>query len=363
MKIELLDITVRDLVEGYHDDREGGVTGYDGLLDIRPEYQREFVYKDKQREAVIDSVKEGFPLNVMYWAEREDGTFEIIDGQQRTISIGQYVHGDFSIKGRSFHNLQADEQARILDYELMIYLCSGEPSEKLKWYEIINIAGEVLYPQELRNAVYAGPWLADARRHFSRPGGPAYGLGKDYLTGSPIRQDYLETVLKWIKHKDQTIEDYMGEHQHDPTAEKLWRYFQSVISWVDATFTKKRPIMKGVQWGDLYNDHKDRRDLDPVKIEAEVAKLVLDDDVTRNSGIYPYILTSDEKHLNIRAFTNAMKLKIYEKQGGICRNCKKSYDFNKMEADHITPWTEGGKTGEDNCQMLCKRCNREKSSK
>ncbi len=362
MKIELIDITVRDLVEGYHDDREGGVTGYDGRLDIRPEYQREYVYKDKQREAVIESVKEGFPLNVMYWAERDGNTFEIIDGQQRTISIGQYVHNDFSIKGRSFHNLQSDEQARILDYELMIYVCSGEPSEKLKWYEIINIAGEVMYPQELRNSVYAGPWLADARRHFSRPSGPAYGLGKDYITGSPIRQDYLETVLKWIKHKNQTIEDYMGEHQHDPTAGELWRYFQSVISWVDATFKKKRPIMKGVQWGDLYNDHKDRRDLDPVKIEAEVAKLVLDDDVTKKSGIYPYILTGNEKHLNIRTFTKAMKLKVYEKQRGICRNCKKLFEFNKMEADHIIPWTEGGKTDEDNCQILCKRCNQEKSS-
>ena len=363
MKIEFLDITVRELVEGYHDDGEGGVTGYDGLLDIRPEYQREFVYKDKQREAVIDSVKEGFPLNMMYWAEREDGTFEIIDGQQRTISIGQYVNSDFSIKGRSFHNLQTDEQARIYDYELMIYVCSGEPSEKLKWYEIINIAGEVLYPQELRNAVYAGPWLEDARRHFSRSGGPAHGLGKDYLTGSPIRQDYLETVLKWIKRKDQTIEDYMGQHQHDPTAGELWRYFQSVISWVETTFTKKRSIMKGIQWGDLYNDHKNRRDLDPVKIETEVENLVLDDDVSKDSGIYPYILTRDEKHLNIRAFTKAMKLKVYEKQGGICRNCKKPFEFNKMEADHITPWIEGGKTDENNCQILCKRCNREKSSK
>ena len=360
MKIELLDITVRELVEGYHDDGEGGVIGYDGLLAIRPEYQREFVYKDKQREAVIDSVNNGFPLNVMYWAEREDGSFEIIDGQQRTISIGQYVHGDFSIRSRSFHNLQSDEQARILDYELMIYVCSGEPSEKLKWYEIINIAGEVLTPQELRNAVYAGHWLTDARRHFSSPGGPAYGLGKDYLTGSPIRQAYLETALKWIS-KGQ-IEEYMDEHRHDPTAGELWRYFQSVISWVETTFTVKRPIMKGVQWGDLYNDHKDRRDLDPVEIEAEVAELVLDDEVTKQSGIYPYILTRDKKYLNIRAFTKATQLKVYEKQGGICRICKKTFDMSKMEADHITPWIEGGKTDEDNCQMLCKPCNRRKSA-
>ena len=362
MKIELLDITVRELVEGYRDDGEGGVTGYDGLLDIRPPYEREFVYKDKQREAVIDSVNNGFPLNMMYWSERDDGTYEIIDGQQRTISICQYVKGNFSINGLAFHNLQSDEQDLLLDYELMIYVCSGTDSERLKWYEIINIAGEVLTPQELRNAVYAGPWLSDARRHFSRPGGPAYGLGKDYLTGAPIRQAYLETALKWISEGQ--IEEYMSTHQHDHTAGELWRYFQSVISWVETTFTKKRPtIMKGVQWGDLYNDYKDRRDLNPEKIEAEVTKLVLDDDVTKKSGIYPYILTRDDKHLNLRAFTKAMRLKVYEKQGGKCMICKKAYDMSKMEADHITPWIEGGKSNEDNCQMLCKRCNREKSSR
>ena len=256
-------------------------------------------------------------------------------------------------------NLMREE--KILDYELMVYVCSGTDSEKLKWYEIINIRGEQLTQQELRNAVYAGPWLADARRHFSRPGGPAYGLGKDYLTGAPIRQDYLETALKWISKGE--IEEYMSAHQHDPTAGELWRYFQSVISWVEATFTKKRPIMKSVQWGNLYNDHKDRRDLDPKNIELEVEKLVLDDDVSKKPGIYPYVLTRDEKYLNIRAFTKAMKLKVYEKQKGKCRRCNKAFAILKMEGDHITPWVDGGKTNEENCQMLCRSCNRQKSSK
>ncbi len=50
MKIELREITVDELTEGYNDDGEGGVTGYGEKLDIRPPYQREFVYKDKQRD-------------------------------------------------------------------------------------------------------------------------------------------------------------------------------------------------------------------------------------------------------------------------------------------------------------------------
>ena len=135
MKIELKEITIKELTEGYIDNQEDGVRGYGGTLDIRPPYQREFVYNDKQREAVIHTVSKGFPLNVMYWAVRENGNYEIIDGQQRTVSICQYVRGDFSVDMRYFHNLQDDEQAQILNYKLMVYFCEGAASEKLEWFE------------------------------------------------------------------------------------------------------------------------------------------------------------------------------------------------------------------------------------
>ena len=361
MNIELKEITVRELTEGFEDNAENGVVGYGGKLDIRPPYQREFIYKDKQRDAVIDTVNKSYPLNVMYWAVREDGNFEVIDGQQRTISLCQYVNGDFSFMFRGFDNLQNDEQEKILNYKLMVYMCSGTDSEKLEWFKTINIAGEKLTEQELRNAVYSGSWVSDAKRYFSKTGCPAFRIGSDYINGSPIRQEYFETAIDWISNGN--IEVYMSNHQHDPNASALWRYFQDVITWVEATFTTKRSkFMKGVNWGKLYNKYKDVV-YDTKAIEEETVRLILDDDVTKKSGIYPYILTRDEKYVSIRSFTDPTKHKIYEQQKGICVKCTEHFSLNDMEADHITPWSLGGKTTEENCQMLCKNCNRTKSGK
>ncbi len=365
MKIELHKIKVREVVEGYKDNAEEGVVGYGGELDIRPKYQREFVYKDAQRDAVIDTVKNGFPLNVMYWVVREDGGYEVLDGQQRTISLAQYVNGDFSIdfNGRlaMFHNLTPEEQNQILDYELMIYFCEGTDKERLDWFRIINIAGEKLTDQELRNAVYTGPWLSDAKLKFSKSNCVAYLLSNDggaLLSGSPIRQEYLETVLSWINNG--AIEDYMARHQHDENADELWNYFQEVIAWVRKTFSNYRREMASVNWGELYNQFKDH-ELNPEKLEAEIKVLMQDEDVTKKSGIYPYVLTRLEKYLSIRAFTDKMRREAYERQNGVCPFCKNKFEIEEMEADHITPWHEGGKTTADNCQMLCKQDNRTKS--
>ncbi len=360
MKIELKEITIAELTTGYQNNEENGVVGYGGKLDVRPPYQREFVYKDKQRDAVIDTITKNFPLNVMYWAVREDGNYEIIDGQQRTISICEFVKGNFSYMMRYFHNLQEDEKQQILNYKLMVYLCQGKDSEKLEWFKTINIAGEKLTDQELRNAVYAGSWVSDAKRHFSKNNAPAYLLGKDYMSGIPNRQEYLETAINWISKGN--IEVYMAKHQHDPNANELWLYFQSVINWIKVTFPKVRKEMKSVEWGFLYNDFKDKPQ-DSMKLETEVTRLMQDDDVTKKSGIYEYLLRGNEKYLNIRTFTDNQKREAYERQKGICPVCKAHYELHQMEADHITPWHEGGKTNAENCQMLCKSDNRMKSGK
>lgn len=241
----------------------------------------------------------------------------------------------------------------------MVYFCSGTDQEKLDWFRIINLAGERLTEQELRNAVYTGPWLSHAKTIFSKTGCAAFLLANKYVSGSPIRQDYLETAISWLSGGN--VEQYMSAHQHDPNANELWAYFQAVIAWVGLTFTTYRSEMKGFDWGGLYNQFKGTL-YDTAELEDEIRALMIDDDVTRKKGTYPFVLTRDEKHLAIRAFTPAMRRAAYERQDGICPKCDKHYAFDEMEADHVTPWSKGGKTNADNCQMLCLEDNRRKGA-
>ena len=379
MKIDLHEISVRELCADYNDlsIQEEGIVGYGGRLNIRPKYQREFVYDEKQRNAVMDTVWQNFPLNVMYWVKIDKSQkskdespleYEVLDGQQRTISICSFIAGEYMMlfDGNllGFNNMTLEQQNRILDYKLQIYICEGTDEEKLKWFQRINIAGEKLKEQEIRNAIYSGSWVTQAKRRFSKTGCVAYKIGSDFMNGSPIRQDYFETALSWIADKQGlTIEKYMATHQHDTDADELWQYFQDVIHWIEKLFGRKyKKEMKGVEWGLLHNKHKDTT-LTATAINQQMERLMADSDVQKKSGIFAYILDGDIHHLGIRAFDTNTRREVYERQGGKCAICGKPFDIEVMEADHITPWVEGGRTIASNCQMLCRDCNRRKSSK
>lgn len=368
LKIDLREIKIKDIVDSYLDSGVDGVTGFGGKLNIRPAYQREFVYNGAQRDAVIDTILKGFPLNIMYWCENDNGEYEILDGQQRTISFCSFCANEFMIthKGtlRTFMSMPEDDKNKILDYKCMIYVCKGTDSEKLEWFKVINTAGVKLTVQELRNACYTGRWLTDAKAKFSKPTCPAAGMASKLMNGSPIRQDYLETALDWIRQSEGmgSIEEYMLKHQQDSSAYELWNYFSNVINWVGACFPKYRKEMKGIEWGLLYNKYS-KNTYDSAILEQEVSRLMADDEVDSKKGIYKYVFDSDEKHLNLRAFTDSEKTTMYERQAGICPSCGKHFSFSEMHGDHITPWHLGGKTTLDNGQMLCRTCNWNKGGK
>lgn len=373
MTIKQIEVTVGEITNGYINNDEKGVRGYNGQLDIRPPYQREFIYNEKEHQAVITTVMNEYPLNVMYWVKRSDDApcpYEVMDGQQRTLSLCEYVDGQFAYDFKYFSNLTPDIKKKFLDYKLMIYVCEGDPSEKLEWFRTINIKGKPLNEQEIRNAIYAGPFISDAKRHFSKKNCGAYRLGKDLVIGSPERQDLLKQALEWMAEHEKregkmtSAVQYMAVHQHDPNANNLWTYYQNVLNWAKTNFDLKKfkKIMKGLDWAMLYEKYYDQT-LDIEQMEEEMSVLVRDGEVQRKQGIIPYVLTRDEHCLDLRAFPEDIKLSVWEKQSHRCAICGREFDFEEMEGDHITPWRDGGRTVEENCQMLCRECNRRKGAR
>ena len=373
MEIIPKQIKVKDVFNGYADNGDDGVFAYGGKLAIRPPYQREFVYDDNQAEAVIQTVLKGFPLNVMYWVKTGTDTYEVLDGQQRTLSVMQYLSHKFSIsidnKKYYWDALPDDKYNAIMDYDFMIYICEGEESEKLEWFKVVNIAGEKLSDQELRNSVYPGTWLSDAKRYFSKRNCAAKRLSDRYITGDPNRQELLEKALKGIceLHGIKEITEYMAQHKSDADADELWQYFQDVFNWVGKIFPKYYADMKGLDWCHLYNKYH-TIPYNSAVMNSEVKRLHEDEEVQKTKGIYEFLLCRETdpyagRLLNLRAFDKRDKIAAYSKQNGVCPICKKHFEFDEMEGDHIIPWSKGGQTVPDNCQMLCKSCNSKKTDK
>jgi len=389
MKIKLKPITVREIIKNYKDSAEEGVVGFDDKLNIRPAYQREFVYKDEQRNEVIRTVMRGypstaFPLNVMYWAKTDEDRFELIDGQQRTISLCQYANNAFSIIvdgiPKNFDNLSPEKKDYFLNYELQVYVCSGTPEQRLEWFSIINIAGEPLTPQELLNANYTGPWLSSAKRYFMKSNSAAYGLANKYIDieANQSRGKGLETAIKWIS-KD-NIKKYMADHQNDENAEALWLHFRKVIEWVQNIFTDYYREMKGINWGQLYDAYHKQK-FDPQEISKKVQELHGDQYVKNSKGIFEYVLggSNNTNLLDVRVFDDSIKRSAYASQTksakakgkSNCPDCAIGHDANKkqiwgfddMEADHVSSWSKGGATHAKNCEMLCIRHNRAKGNR
>lgn len=392
-------LTIRDLVENFNENtKTGEVNAFNGKLNVRPPYQREFVYEMDKQKAVIDTVVKGYPLNVMYWAKITDDRFELMDGQQRTLSICKYVKGAYSVEfeiggkvvPKSFDYLGA-KQKDFLDYPVTVYICEGNEDEILAWFRIINIAGIKLTDQEMRNAIYNGTWTTDAKKYFSRVDGEGfcseghcfnghtYGDYVDVVGGnkktekenSVVRQKLLEIVLSWAVDKENkdrslsgkdkiTIDNYMDSHCKNPNAINLWRYYEDVMEWVKTTFPTYRDLMKKVDWGVLYNDYHSTsiKDAD-TKVNSILES---SDEISNIKEVYKAVLSGEMKFLNARAFDERDKKWAYEKQNHKCPYCKGDFEYKEMHGDHIVPWSKGGKTERTNLQMLCTACNIKKSA-
>lgn len=383
------DWSIADICKGFvYNELEGkGLYGLDGRLTIQPEYQRNYIYNDGKKDvAVIKSLLNRYPLGLIYFNQTSSGQYEVLDGQQRITSIGRFVTGKFAIEDNQgniqyFSGLPEEEQRLILESKLLVYVCEGEEREIKEWFKTINIAGVPLNQQELLNAIYSGPFVNAAKRVFSNSQNAEVNKWSHYVKGDVKRQDYLGVALEWVcEHRRMSIDAYMSMHRMDEHITELETYFRAVIDWVGTTFTMLEKNMCGVEWGRLYETYHNT----PYSIEhitARVKTLLSDEAIKCPRNIYEYVLGGEVNHqlLDVRFFEDKDKKASYQKQTerantegvsncplcalGDNANKQRIYKLNEMEADHVTPWSKGGNSSLDNCEMLCKVHNRSKGNK
>ena len=381
------DWTVGDICKGFIFDKNEnkGLFGLNGKLIIQPQYQRNYIYGDGHKDvAVVESLLKGYPLGLIYFVQNADGKYEVLDGQQRITSFARFVNQSWQFavewngKPRYFNSLDVDEQKKITETPLTIYVCEGEPSEIQEWFEIINIVGMPLVKQEVRNASYYGPFVTKARAIFSNTGNANMNRWRTYVKGDPKRQAVLETALDWVSDGD--IEGYMAKHRYDKDITELKNHFDTVIDWVDAVFEYTGPEVCGLNWGRLYREyHSNAYPKD--EVSKRVDELLEDPQVTDKRGVFEFILVGEEdtKLLNIRVFDAKTKKIVYDRQTkdavasgksncplcavGRNANAKRIYGLKEMDADHVTAWSHGGSTDKSNCEMLCKTHNKAKGNR
>ena len=381
------DWTVGDVCEGfiYDKNEDKGLFGLGGKLIIQPEYQRNYIYGDGKKDvAVVESLLKGYPLGLIYFVKNADGMYEVLDGQQRITSFARFVRQSWRFavvrngKPKYFDSLDKDEQKRITEAPLTIYVCEGEPSEIQEWFKTINIAGVPLNEQELRNASYHGTFVTKARAVFSNTGNANMHRWQTYANGDPKRQKILEAALDWVS--DGEIDKYMALHRNDDNIIELKNHFETVIDWIDSIFDYTGNEVCGLEWGRLYREyHANAYSKD--EITKRVDTLLSDTQVTNKRGVFEYVLGDEENKslLNVRVFDDKTKKAVYDKQTKAaiekeesnCPLCALGNDSNKariykiteMDADHVTAWSKGGATDISNCQMLCKTHNRAKGNK
>ena len=384
----------------------------DGDIIPQPDFQRDYVMDDKRASKLVESLLMGIPIPTVYLCEENDGTYSIIDGQQRMTSFVRYLNNDFALKGleelielngKKFKDLDKTYQRTLKSSSLNSIILTRE-SQELK-YEIfarLNQGSLKLKPQELRNCIYRGTFnnLLESIAENNK-------LLPILFQEENRRKNYQEYILRFFALRNyleysssmtKTMNNYMSRHQNDgekeiESARKLFNRTIDIVKQVfgDTAFCVydrvKKDFVKKFS-GPVYDSiiiacsYFDNHDL--IAHSDEIRNQVLE--VRKNNAEYQdftYAATGSKNRVigritmiyNIiasiigkasngevkRLFTLDDKESLWH-DNYVCSYCgQKILSIDDAEVDHIKPFSKGGHTEIANAQLLHRHCNREKN--
>lgn len=383
----------------------------DGDIVTDPDYQRDFVYTVKQSSKLVESMLMGIPIPTIYLCQENNGTWSVIDGQQRITSFVRFMKNQFALTGLTqltelnglcFKNMDKEMQRNLKQSSLRA-ICILKESQELK-YEIfarLNQGAVKLKPQELRNCIYRGTYnkmLVELSANKNLP---------DLFKDKNDRMQYQEHILRFFALRNfteykssmlKTMNSYMASHQNDDStkidADKdLFNRTIDIIKQVlgeTAFLAVNRDTGKVIEKfsGSVYdsiiipfsffNNHDLIAHAD--EIRNAINDLKQNDDEYRENT---YAATGSRKRVlgriltvynlltsitgsygnddNSRAFSDSVKKELFY-PGYVCSYCgNEILSIDDAEVDHIIPFSQGGKTDISNAQLLHRHCNREKS--
>lgn len=385
----------------------------EGDIIPNPEYQRDYVYTDKQASKLVESVLMGIPIPTIYLCVEEDNTYSVIDGQQRITSLVRYLKNDFALmalqelnelNGKCYKDLSKDIQKKLKSSSLStITLLKQSTDLKYEIFARLNQGAVKLNPQELRNCIYRGTFnkmlddIAATNPHL-------HNLFHD----DNNRKSYQERILRFFALRNyqdyqssmlKTMNSYMELHRNDEEDEikAAKDRFNNTIDIIEQVlgnkafmaFDRNKNTILEKFSGSVYDSiiipfsffDKHSLIVNADKIREAIMKVKMTDEsyredtyaatgsrvrvVRRIQTIYNLILDitgGTSFDTDRRLFTAEEKKALYEssdKKCAICGNLILSID--DCEIDHIIPFSKGGKTELSNAQIAHRICNREKS--
>lgn len=402
------DITIKQLSDMIND----------GDLNTNPDFQRDYVYKDKQASKLVESILLGIPIPNVFFCQEDDESFSVIDGQQRIVSLTKFLNNELKLtgleeikeyNGLKYKDLPKDEQRKYKNTTLnCIKILKENKNLKYEIFTRLNQGAVKLKPQELRNCIYRGSFNSLLEEMAKKK---KEKLKKLFFEDNNNKK-YQEYILRFFALRDfsqykgsllKTMNEFMELHKNEPkeNIKKIEKEFFSVFDIVKSVlgnqafcaYDRSKKVLMNKFSPTVYDSIMiafsffDKRGLqnNADKIKKEIKKIKTGNReyqdasygssgskskvLTRISIIFSllqeYVKETEDKIGDRRLYSKDEKIHLWNmsKKHKCCYCGQEILSIDNAEVDHSKPYSKGGKTNLKNAKLIHSFCNKLKSNK